>query len=54
MNADNFLNFTDVVNYLDGQNNSLLMFAIEKNDKEMVKRLIFLILINLITTNNAP
>lgn len=42
MNADNFLNFTDVVNYLDGQNNSLLMFAIEKNDKEMVKRLISL------------
>jgi ankyrin repeat protein len=42
MNTDKLLDFTDVVNYLDAYDNSLLLNAVAKNDKEMVKKLISL------------
>lgn len=42
MNSEKFLDFTDVVNYLDNYNNSLLLTAVNKNDKEMIKKLLSL------------
>lgn len=40
MNTEKLLDFKDIVNYLDSDGNSLLLSAIKKNDKAMIKRLI--------------